>query len=190
MKLDRILPFARKLLESALSPGDMAVDATVGNGHDTLYLANLVGERGHVFGFDIQHAAIAQTNTKLSEQKLLSRVTLFEASHDKMSEVLPASVNQRIKAAIFNLGYLPGGDKGIVTKPDSTISAVEQLLTVMPSEGIIILVVYHGHEEGAYERDQLLSYVTTIDQQYAHVLNYRFMNQQNNPPFIIAIEKR
>jgi predicted methyltransferase len=190
MKLDRILPFARKLLNSAVSPGDIVVDATVGNGHDTLYLANLVGEDGHVFGFDIQQAAIEQTKARLSESHVLSRATLFAESHDKISELLPLSADQRVTAAIFNLGYLPGGDKEIVTKPGSTIAAVNQLLEKMPPEGIIVLVIYHGHEEGAYERDELLNYVTTINQQYAHVLNYRFMNQQNNPPFIIAIEKK
>ncbi|MFC4321634.1 class I SAM-dependent methyltransferase [Litchfieldia salsa] len=190
MKLDRILPFARKLLTLAVSPGDIVIDATIGNGHDTLYLANLVGESGHVYGFDIQQSAIDQTVNRLSEAQALSRATLYKESHDKISTLLPASANHKVTAAIFNLGYLPGGDKEIVTKPDSTIAAVEQILEMMPPEGIIILVIYHGHEEGAYERDALLKYVTTIDQQYAHVLNYRFMNQQNNPPFILAIEKR
>jgi hypothetical protein len=88
------------------------------------------------------------------------------------------------------LGYLPGSDKSVVTKPETTISAIQQLLEIMVPEGIIILVIYHGHTEGAIERDALMSYCQDIDQKKAHVLQYRFMNQQNNPPFIVAIEKR
>ncbi len=190
MKLERILPFARKLLTTAVSYGDVVIDATIGNGHDALFLANLVGETGHVYGFDIQTEALTNTSSRLEEHGVRNRVTLLEQSHDTIIDVLPLSANNRVTAAVFNLGYLPGGDKEIVTKPHSTISAIEQLLEIMAPEGIIVLVIYHGHEQGATERDELLKYVSTIDQQTAHVLTYRFINQQNNPPFIVAIEKR
>lgn len=190
MKLERILPYARKLLGLAVSNGDIVVDATVGNGHDTALLANLVGENGHVYGFDIQDVAINNTKVKLEQENLLPQVTLVQKSHDQLKNIIPSHYHGQVTAAIFNLGYLPGGDKNIVTKPDSTIDAIEQLLELMKPEGIIVLVIYHGHEEGAYERDELLKYVSNIDQKVAHVLNYRFINQVNNPPFIIAIEKR
>jgi predicted methyltransferase len=190
MKLDRILPFARKLLKQAVTNGDIVVDATIGNGYDTSYLAELVGESGHVYGFDIQEEAVTNTTTRLSEHHLLKRVTIVQKSHDSLLSEIPVSHQNKITAAIFNLGYLPGGNKEIVTKPDTTIAAIEQLLKVMAPEGLIVLVIYHGHEEGAFERDVLLDYVIKLDQQKAHVLNYRFLNQANNPPFIIAIEKR
>jgi 16S rRNA C1402 N4-methylase RsmH len=190
MKLTRILPFARTLMDLAVQEGDIAVDATVGNGHDTLYLAELVGKTGHVFGFDIQAQAIENTTNRLREHDALEQVTLFHASHDQLIKKIPEPYHGKITGAIFNLGYLPGGDKQIVTKPDSTIRAVEQLLEIMAPEGIIVLVIYHGHPEGAVERDALLEYVQTLDQQKAHVLRYEFINQVNNPPFIVAIEKR
>lgn len=190
MKLERILPFARTLLQKAVNKGDIAVDATIGNGHDMVLLAELVGETGHVYGFDIQQQALQNTQQKLKEKQLDDRVTLFHKSHSHLREVLPPSTSQQVTGAIFNLGYLPGGDKNIVTKAESTIEAIDQLLDVMAPEGIIVLVIYHGHPEGALERDQLLQYVTELDQQKVHVLQYKFMNQQNNPPFIIAIEKR
>jgi len=190
VKLDRILPFSRILLEKAISPGDIAIDATVGNGHDTLYLTNLVGEQGHVYGFDIQEQAIEQTKKRLIENQADQQVTLFLKSHDQLTAVLPESSKGKVTAAIFNLGYLPGGDKGIVTEANSTISAIEQLLEIMATEGIIVLVVYHGHPEGAVEKDELMKYVTNLPQDRAHVLHYGFMNQVNAPPFIIAIEKR
>lgn len=190
MKLAKILPFTRTLMDLAVNEGDIAVDATVGNGHDTLYLAQRVGESGHVFGFDIQKEAIAATSARLQEHNMLQRVTLFQASHDQLLEKIPAHYHGRITGAMFNLGYLPGGDKRIVTKPDSTIRAIEQLLQIMAKEGIIVIVVYHGHPEGAIERDALLHYTKAIDQKRAHVLKYEFINQMNNPPFIIALEKR
>ncbi|MGG3887751.1 class I SAM-dependent methyltransferase [Metabacillus fastidiosus] len=190
MKLERILPFARTLLKTAVEEGDHVVDATLGNGHDTLYLAELVGENGHVYGFDIQEEAIQETKLKLEEKNITDRVTLFQCSHEHIESSIPAANHGTIAAAIFNLGYLPGGNKTIVTKPDSTIAAVSQLLHIMKKEAIIVIVIYHGHEEGQIERDALLQYVTDIDQTTAHVLEYKFLNQKNNPPFIIAIEKR
>lgn len=190
MKLDRILPFARILLQKAVSPGDFAVDATAGNGHDTLFLTKLVGDNGHVFSFDVQEQAILQTKKRLKEHNAEQQATLFLNSHDQLKELVPSYTADKITGAIFNLGYLPGGDKEIVTTGHSTISAIEQLLELMAVEGIIVLVVYHGHPEGAIERDELLHYVSTIPQEKAHVLQYGFMNQVNSPPFIIAIEKR
>jgi SAM-dependent methyltransferase len=190
MKLDRILPYARLLLEKAVSPGDVAVDATLGNGHDSVYLAQLVGENGHVYGFDIQYTAIQNSQQRLMEHGLNNRVTLISHGHEKVKDNIPTSLHGSITAAIFNLGYLPGGDKSIVTKADTTISAIDQLLEIMAPGGIIVLVIYHGHPEGAVERDNLLAFVETIDQKSAHVLQYRFINQANNPPFIVAIEKR
>jgi len=190
MKLIPILPFARTLLETAITPGDIAVDATLGNGHDTLYLAKLVGEGGHVYGFDIQEEAVLNSRKRLVEQDLLNRTTLFTKGHEHISECIPNGHHGKVSTAIFNLGYLPGGDKSIVTKPNTTISAIEQLLTIMKPEAIIVLVIYHGHPEGAVERDKLLEFVRSIDQKKAHVLQYGYINQANNPPFIIAIEKR
>ncbi|RSK28247.1 methyltransferase domain-containing protein [Bacillus sp. HMF5848] len=188
MKLKKILPFAHSLLREAVAEGDTVIDATVGNGHDTVVLAELVGDRGHVFGFDIQEQAIVNTTEKLKQANLLNRVTLIEASHGDLATHMPNT--KQVTAAIFNLGYLPGGDKSIVTKPNSTINAIEQLLAFLVPEGIIVLVVYHGHEEGAKERDALLDFVKDIDQQKASVLCYQFLNQKNNAPFIIAIEKK
>jgi len=190
MKLRQILPFARTTLETACSPGDIVVDATLGNGHDTIFLANLVGPLGHVYGFDIQEQAILNTKTRLEEQQLDKQVTLFQHGHEKIKESIPSDFHGHVKGAIFNLGYLPGGDKSIVTKPATTISAIEQLLEIMAVEGVIVLVIYHGHPEGAVERDELIQFVKSIDQKKAHVIQYGFINQSNQPPFIIAIEKR
>ena len=157
MKLEKVLPFAKTLLEKVIVPGHIVVDATLGNGHDTVWLANLVGEHGHVYGFDIQEAAIQNSTQRLEEHHFLNRVTLFQKSHEQIRECIPMVHHGKVTAAIFNLGYMPGGDKSIVTKPDSTISAIKQLLSLMPPEGLIVIVIYHGHPGGSDERDQLLA---------------------------------
>ncbi|WP_369902168.1 class I SAM-dependent methyltransferase [Bacillus manliponensis] len=190
MKLERVLPFARKLLQTAVKEGDYAVDATLGNGHDTCFLAEIVGDSGKVFGFDIQKEAIESSANRLQEKGLENRAVLIHDSHDTLLSVLTEEAKGKVTGAVFNLGYLPGGDKEIVTKPNSTIAAIEQLLQVMPPEGIIVLVIYHGHPEGQVERDAVLQFAKNLDQKEAHVLRYGFINQQNNPPFIVAIEKR
>lgn len=184
-----ILPFARSLLENALKKGDIAVDCTIGNGHDTVFLANLVGNKGYVYGFDIQQDALIQTKQRLDKEQL-DHVTLFQCGHEQIANKLAEESLQKVKAAIFNLGYLPGGDKSIVTRGETTIQAIETLLDYMPKGGTIVLVIYHGHPEGQQEKRVIESYVTQIDQRKAHVLKYQFINQVNNPPFIIGIEKR
>ncbi|WP_203361422.1 class I SAM-dependent methyltransferase [Bacillus sp. REN10] len=190
MNLDGILPFVRKLLEKTITDGSIAIDATLGNGHDTLFLAKLVGDNGHVYGFDVQELAVTNTKTRLEEHQLHDRATLFNCGHEQAAASIPEKWHGHISGAVFNLGYLPKGDKAIVTKPETTISAIEQIFSMLHPGGIIVLVIYHGHEEGAVEKEALLKYVADLDQQKAHVLQYQFINQANQPPFIIAIEKR
>lgn len=185
-----ILPFARKLLTNAIGNGDLAIDGTAGNGHDTLFLAKLVGEDGHVFAFDIQETAIENTRQRLNENNVSTRVSLFPVGHEKVSTVIPEDAYGKIAGAIFNLGYLPGGDKTIVTTAKTTITAINAIFTLLKKGGIIVLVIYHGHEEGKQEKEDLLSYVQQIDQSEGHVVCYQFLNQKNDPPFIVAIEKR
>ncbi len=190
MKLKGILPFARILLEQALKPGDTAVDATAGNGHDSCYLAELVGTTGHVYSFDVQEQAIESTRERLRSQELLDRVSLHQTGHEHAVDHIQSAHVSSLKAAIFNLGYLPGGDKQITTQAQTTIKAITRLFEVMSSESVIVLVIYHGHPEGAVEKDDVLHFVEQLPQDKAHVLRYGFINQKNAPPFIVAIEKR
>jgi 16S rRNA C1402 N4-methylase RsmH len=190
MKLEGVLPFARTLLRSFCLQGDIAIDATCGNGNDTLYLSKLVGKDGQVFAFDIQEQAIEKSKLRLTENQADDNVTFFHASHDEMIKQLPEFAIGKASAAIFNLGYLPGSDKSITTKGSSTIDAIKQLLHILKPEGIIILVIYHGHEEGKREKDLVLDFVKNLEQKKAHVLQYDFINQKNDPPFVVAIEKR
>jgi len=190
MKLAGILPFARELLQKTIPERGVAVDATAGNGHDTAFLANLVGEHGTVYSFDIQAKAIEATKTRLQNNHLEEQVKLIQDGHENFITHLSNSHYENIDGAIFNLGYLPGSDKSIATSSSTTIEAIKQLLKHLKKEAIIVLVIYHGHEEGKREKNHLLPFVSSLSQEDFHVMEYRFINQQNDPPFIIAIEKR
>ncbi|MCR6107667.1 class I SAM-dependent methyltransferase [Salipaludibacillus agaradhaerens] len=190
MKLTRILPFARELLTKAVPKSGIAIDATAGNGHDTLFLAKCVGEHGFVYSFDIQKQAIETTKSRLMSENALTPVNLIHDGHENLLTYLKTEHNGQVDGAIFNLGYLPGSDKSIVTIAETTITAIRHILTHLKSEGLLILVIYSGHMEGQKEREVLIPFVRQLPQDMYHVLEYRFTNQRNNPPFIIAIEKR
>jgi SAM-dependent methyltransferase len=184
MKLLRILPFARQLLRDTIVPGETVIDATAGNGNDTEFLAKFVGENGHVFAFDIQQAALDATTERLGE--LNDRVTLVLNSHDNVEQYFKGQIG----GAVFNLGYLPHSeDLSIVTTPDSTIKAIHTMLGMLKKGGIIAISVYDGHEGGPEERDALLDYVKNLHQADVHVVRYELLNQRNNPPFLIVLEK-
>lgn len=181
------IPFAHELLIKIISPGDIVVDGTAGNGHDTLFLAQTVGENGHVYGFDIQKTAIQRTRERLEKAGYSNQVSLFNDSHHRLNQLLPEQ--QQVKAAIFNLGYLPSGNKGIVTRAETTCSAVTALQSRLVKGGLIVIVFYPGHPEGKEEASVLLPFFKSLDQKNWQVLKYDMFNQLNDPPFLIAIEK-
>jgi len=190
MAVQKIIPYAHQLLKAFVKQGDVVIDATVGNGNDTVLLSQLVGEKGKVFGFDIQAEAIERTTERLQNSLHIHNVQLFLAGHEKVKSFVPEQFWGKISASIFNLGYLPKGNHQITTKADTTILAIQDMFEIMKSGGIIVLVIYSGHPEGKVEKEVVMDYVKSIDQTKADVLLYQFINQKNAPPFIIAIEKK
>jgi predicted methyltransferase len=146
--MSRFIPLtevAQQAVRSVLGPGDLTVDATVGNGHDTLFLAGKVVPGGHVIGFDIQPQAIEQTHARLLAVGLDADVTLQLCGHERMREQLPAGWAGRVSAVMFNLGYLPGSDKCLTTSVATTLSALDQALSLLRVGGLVSLLVYRGH---------------------------------------------
>ncbi|MFC7063908.1 class I SAM-dependent methyltransferase [Halobacillus seohaensis] len=190
MKLKRVLQYAHELMRETLKDGDIAIDATCGNGHDTLFLSQLIGKTGHVYAYDIQEQAIKNTSERLNENNLHTRATLFQESHDMIEATIPREHLEKLQGAIFNLGYLPGSDKSIVTTPEQTTESVQTILNFLQPSGLVVLVVYYGHPGGEKEKHALLQYVERLDQKSFNVLQYGFINQKNSPPFIVAIEKK
>lgn len=185
MKLERVLQFAQTLLKDTITEGEIAVDATAGNGHDTLFLAQLVGDDGFVYAFDVQKQAVDATLHRLLDHALEHRALVMHTGHENIAK----HITKPVAGAIFNLGYLPGGDHTIVTQSNTTVTAIDSLLKLLKVGGMIVLVVYHGHEGGKEERDEVIRFVSDLPQKNVHVLRYEFINQKNDPPFIIALEK-
>ena len=161
------------------------VDATCGNGNDTVFLAGLVGEEGNVYSFDIQDMAIQNTERKLMELHLAERVTVIKDGHQNMD----IHIKDRVKAVMFNLGYLPKGDHSLGTRHDTTIIAVKKAMELLNVGGIITLVIYYGGDSGFDEKEKVLEFLKTIEQKNFIVMRTDFINQLNCPPVLVCIEK-
>jgi len=168
-----------------LSEGDVAVDFTMGNGNDTLFLSKTVGERGKVYAFDIQESALSSTRARLLAESAPKNYTLICASHHRVREF----VKEPIKAGMFNLGYLPGsGLKGVTTMRETTMPAVEAAIDMLLPDGVLIVAIYPGHEEGALEGDMLREYFKTLSKYRICASEFRILNSPTSPYFFL-IEK-
>lgn len=185
MKLEPSVTYSHTLLSNVVSENDIVVDGTVGKGNDTEFLARLVGNQGKVYGFDIQKEAIQKTQERINQNNLNNQVKLINDGHENISNY----VNDNIQAAIFNLGYLPGGNKEVITLPETTLKAIQSSLSLLSIGGIVIIVLYYGHPGGELEKEKVLSFVQSLDQKQYAVLKYEFVNQINCPPILIAIQK-
>lgn len=188
MMLLPILDYAKELIAKTLSEGDVAIDATLGNGYDTLFLAQAVGATGTIYGFDVQELALDVTRLRLEEAGLLERVRLLQLGHERMEEVV-LDVGE-VKAVMFNLGYLPRSDKSIITSPKTTLPALEAAFSLLAPGGLISIVIYLAHPGGEEESNAVLSWAKAIPITEAKVLWYQFLNPRRPPPTLVVIEKR
>ncbi|MGI6307975.1 MAG: tRNA (mnm(5)s(2)U34)-methyltransferase [Dethiobacteria bacterium] len=184
--IEKPLKMARKYISACVSNGDLAVDATAGNGHDTLFLARLVGANGRVISFDKQKKAIENTYRRLKAENMLPRVDLIQDGHEHMANY----IHSPVAAVMFNLGYLPGGDHTLITRPQTTLDALGASLWKLRPGGVITIVCYTGHEGGKEEKAALLTFLQGLEQKSFTVLHYAILNQVNAPPSLLAIEKR
>ncbi len=194
--LTRVVQWAHELLAEVVLPGDLAVDLTAGNGQDTLLLYRLVGETGQVIAFDIQAEALVSTHARMTAEgaRVRSRpdgplpreagVDLLEMSHAELSRVVPAAP----KGIIANLGYLPGGNRQLITLPDSTLSALQQACSLLSVGGRLAVTVYPGHPGGAEEGASVTDFFTGLCDQVFHVLQLQVSNRPQ-APFLFVAEK-
>lgn len=184
-KFKRITEVAHQMLAERIQPGDQVLDATAGNGYDTLFLAEKVGDTGRVYACDIQEEAIQHTKERLHAHGMAQRVELHLMSHADLPEEWGPLI-----AAVFNLGYLPGSDETIITQAETTLMAVKNILSKLSKGGLLLLVVYVGHEGGKKEAEELESFIQNLPFKDYMVLKYQYINPLNNPPYILAIEKK
>lgn len=176
---------SHEFIKKVLKEGDVAIDATAGNGGDTVFLAKLVGNTGKVYSFDIQYQAHEKTNKKLIEEGLDNRVLQIFEGHQNMDRY----VSEKVKAVMFNLGYLPGGDHNIGTRGETTAIALNKAMNLLEVNGLITVVVYYGGDSGFKEKDHIMDFITHIDHKQFAVMKTEFVNQINCPPILICIEK-
>ncbi|MBR5156185.1 MAG: methyltransferase domain-containing protein [Clostridia bacterium] len=181
--LKNCLGLSHEYIKKVLAEGDTAIDATCGNGYDTELLCKLVGDSGHVYGFDVQKQAIDVTKERL---KKFNNVTLILDGHENMESY----VKDEVSAIMFNFGYLPGGDHAKATKKETSISAVDAGLRLLKKGGLMTLCIYSGGDTGFEEKDAILEFLKGIDAKSFSVLMHNFVNQVNNPPILVCIEKK
>lgn len=184
-----ILDKAKQLTAEVLSDGSTAIDATLGNGHDAVHLAKHLGPTGHLIGIDIQPEAVRSSRERLTTAGWREQVTLIEGDHADLEDLLPSAVVGEVDAVMFNLGYLPGSDHSVTTRPESTVPALEQATRVLRPGGRMTVVMYKGHSGGVAEYEAVMQWATELDQASLEVLHYRFVNQMHRPPELLAVEK-
>lgn len=178
--------WAQKIIEANIKPGDTVIDATMGNGYDTLWLAELVGENGRVYAFDVQEEAVSNTRRRLSENGLLERAELFHKGHEELGMTVRAMVD----GVVFNLGWLPGAEKAVKTACETTLSALRQALSMLKIGGVVTVCVYPGHEEGERELGMLREFTAALDDKAYDAVMFTYVNIRKKPPVLFAITRR
>ena len=168
-----------------LGEGDLACDFTMGNGYDTEFLSKTVGERGHIWAFDIQPSAVSSTEAHLKNTACPENYTLICDSHHNAAKY----VDKKIKAGMFNLGWLPGGDHSITTLRETTLPAIETAISLLAPDGVITVAIYPGHEEGDAEGRMVEEYLSTLLRWKICATKIKIVNSPTSPYFFIIESK-
>jgi methylase of polypeptide subunit release factors len=179
------IPFAHALWAKVLSPNDSCLDATCGNGHDTLALARMLPQ-GQIFAFDLQEAAIEKTRQRLIQAGLEARATLFLKSHESFPDILP----QSLQLIVYNLGYLPGGDKSLTTQSAITLKSLQNALPLLKKGGMIFITLYPGHPEGEIEAKTVLEFVKELPKDVWSVRHERFSTKATAPSVLYFVKNQ
>lgn len=185
----RLTEAVHHTLREHLHPGDTAIDATTGNGHDTAFLADCVGSHGQVYGFDIQEAALKQAAQALQEQGLARQVSLIHAGHETMAEAVPPTACGHVRAILFNLGYLPGHDHALTTQIHTTLQALDASLRLLAEGGLLSVLAYTGHAGGREECEAAKTWAATLEPKHYQLSIEIPQAIKHSPPEWILIRK-
>jgi len=189
--LPRLTEIAHSLVSLWLRPGDLAIDATAGNGHDTALLARLVGPQGGVLALDVEPQGLENTRLKLVEEGSWgSHIQLVLGSHARLGQLTPQAWAGQVRVIMFNLGYRPHSETPVPTQLVSTLSALGQSLSILAEDGLLSVVVYRAHAGGEAETEAILEWATGLDDRMWHVARYDLPNIRSRPPILLAIHKR
>jgi len=180
------LGLVHTLLQAVVRPGECCVDATAGNGHDSAFLAGLIGEQGELHCFDVQSQALENTRERLSALAHVPQSChLHLASHARMAELVP----RQVAAVVFNLGYLPGSDKSVITASDSTLQALQQAADLLRLHGLLLVCCYPGHEGGAAEAEAVQQWFGALAKTHWQCGCYRPVNLSSRAAFVLAAQR-
>lgn len=179
-----ILSLVHAVFQECVVPGDIVIDATCGNGHDTRMLAQLLHGRGQVFSYDIQEEALVSAKQLVADLSEEQKHTIqwMHRSHVDLPD-LP------VKLIHYNLGYLPGKDKTIVTLKETTLASVQKALTLLIQGGVMTIVAYPGHEEGYHELVALQNYFKTLDAHHWSVSHFSLVNRHLAPQLFTVVKQ-
>lgn len=177
---------AHDMLRRHIRSGDTVVDATCGNGHDTVFLADCVGPNGKVLAYDIQPQAIDSAKTAVANACLGERVDFHLKSHAQMvDDLAPESAS----AIMFNLGYLPGDDHALTTETLETLKALEAARSTLAPGGMLSVVCYPGHEQGDHEAKHVESWLSSLTTFRWRVAKYAMLGTKRPAPFLLVANK-
>ncbi len=179
---------AHAIIRQVVRPGDVAIDATAGNGHDTRFLAELVGATGHVYAIDVQPEALRRTVALLNDA-VLAHVHLVHHDHAELKAFLPEPHHGRIAAVMFNLGYLPGGDRLLATRTDSTLKAIRSALEILRPGGVLSVIAYPGHPGGADEANAVASQLGNLSPVEFETTQYSSASESASAPCLFVVTK-
>ncbi len=185
--MERLTETVHRLLSERLRPGEVAIDATAGNGHDTRFLAQTVGPAGRVYAFDLQETAIEKTRQRL-EVAGCKNVLFYQANHTTMTSEILAEDQGQIAAVVFNLGYLPGSDKTSITQTLSTCAAITQGLRILKPGGVMTVLAYPGHPGGLEEAQAVECLLQTLPGDEFTI--QRHLSNQNHAPRLFVVIRR
>ena len=176
-----LLELQKRFILKHLRPGGTAADYTMGNGHDTLFLSRAAGCAGKVYAFDVQFQALENTYKRLEKENAPNNFVLVHDSHHNAG----LYIREKVNAGMFNLGWLPGSDRSVFTKRETTLPAVEQAIARMAPDGVLLIAVYPGHSEGDAEGKLLSEYLSTLDRHKYMCAIFRITNSPASPFFYI-----
>ena len=180
-----LLELQKSFILRHLKEGGTAVDFTMGNGHDTAFLSKTVGCSGHVYAFDIQKQAVDSTAAHLHKVGCPENYTLILDSHHSAGKYVDRSIN----AGMFNLGWLPGGDKSVTTLRETTLPAIKTAISLLAPDSVLTVAVYPGHAEGDAEGKMIADYLSELPRWKVCATQIKIINSPTSPYFYVIESK-
>lgn len=187
MKSYQITEWSHELFKLQVKSEGLYIDATMGNGYDTLFLCELAGESGKVLAFDVQKQAIMCTTKLLQEHHVENRAELYLDSHENMGKYAEP---ETVDGIYFNFGYLPNGNHKLATKAEISVKAIQKGLELLKKGAVMALCIYSGGDTGFEEKNQILECLKHLDSRKYVVIVNHYYNRINNPPIPAFVVKK